>query len=379
MDPHLPRLPRLPRPMRRHSRTGSPLVPRTKVIGVAHEPPAGWDERTVGAPGGHVMQGTAWADHRRAQGAEPRFVTFDDGCACLVVLRHSPLVPGATASVRRGPAHAGDGPERVAARAGALADWLRGEGARDLVLDPELESDARYDLAMNGLGFAVTAEFQPSIHVMRLDFPAGATEASVLAGFSKSARQRIRAAERAGITVAPDGPGDRLDEFGALLVERADDLGITIRPERGYVAAWRRLLAAGQARLMIAQYQGAMLGGLLAYAQGGILSTAYSADRVARRRELAGTMHLVRWTVIRDALAAGSAAVELGGVDLPGHRNPPRQDEPNHGMYEHKASFGAHWVVRTPARRIVLRPWSDRYAGARSSILVRARTALPGR
>lgn len=364
---------------RRVEHLGEQILPRVQVVSVAHEPPSGWDERTVGAVGGHVMQGSAWAAHRRAQGAEPRFVTFDDGRACMVVMRDSPLVPGTTATVRRGPAHAGDGPGSVAARAAALVAWLRGEGARDLIMDPELESDARYDMAMDRLGFGVTAEFQPSIHVMRLDFPTDATEASVMAGFSKSARQRIRGAEKAGITVTPDPKGDRLDGFGELLVERADDLGITIRPDLGYVAAWRRLLAAGHARLMVAEHQGEMLGGLLVYVQGGILSTAYSADRVQRRRELAGTMHLVRWTVIRDALEAGSRAVELGGVDLPGHRNPPRVDEPNHGMYEHKASFGAHWVVRTPARRIVLRPWSDRYATARRAILVRARTALPGR
>lgn len=352
---------------------------RTEVASVSSTAPRGWDDRTVHVPGGHVMQGTAWAEHRRSQGAAPRFVTFDDGRACLVVLRRSPLMPGSAASVRRGPAHAGDGPERLAARAAALRRWARRAGARDLFLDPELESDARYDSAMDALGFHVAAEMQPSIHVMRLDLPTGASQDSVMAGFSKSARQRIRSAERAGIVVRNDAAGERMTEFGQLLVERADDLGITMRPELGYMAAWKRLLAAGHARLMVAEHDGEMLGGLLVYVHGGILSTAYSADRVDRRRELAGTMHLVRWTIIRDALAMGARAVEVGGVDLPGRRLPPRRGDPNHGMYEHKSSFGAHWTVRTPARRIVLRPWADRYAGARRVVLGRARTLLPGR
>nr|MDQ3554174.1 aminoacyltransferase [Chloroflexota bacterium] len=336
-------------------------------------------ELTVAAPGGHVMQGSAWAAHRRSQGGQPRFVEFDDGRAALVILRRSPGLPGATASVRRGPAHAGDGPQRLAARSAALAEHLRSEGVRDLSVDPELDADPAYDAAMDRFGFEVTDEVQPSIHVMRLAFPPGATEESLLASVSKSSRQRIRAAEKAGITVRHDTTGERMEEFGALLVERADDLGIAMRPELGYLAAWRRLLAVGQARLLLAEHDGDLLGGLLLYLQGGLHSTAYSADRAASRRQFPGTMHLVRWTVIREALAAGVPAVELGGVDLPGHRQPPGRDEPNHGLFEHKRSFGAEWVVRTPARRIVLRPWADRLASTRRAVLSRARSLRPSR
>ncbi|MBA3796243.1 MAG: peptidoglycan bridge formation glycyltransferase FemA/FemB family protein [Chloroflexi bacterium] len=70
-----------------------------RVARVSASAPDGWDELTVAAPGGHVMQGTAWAEHRRSQGGEPRFVEFDDGRGALVILRRSPGLPGATASV----------------------------------------------------------------------------------------------------------------------------------------------------------------------------------------------------------------------------------------------------------------------------------------
>ncbi len=107
------------------------------------------------------------------------------------------------------------------------------------------------------------------------------------------------------------------------------------------------------------------MGGLFLFRQGGIHATAYSADRASRRRELPGTMHLVRWTAIRDALAEGCSAIELGGVDLPGHRIPPGPGDTNRGLYEHKRGFGAAWVEREPARRIVLRPRAERMARAR--------------
>jgi lipid II:glycine glycyltransferase (peptidoglycan interpeptide bridge formation enzyme) len=86
-------------------------------------------------------------------------------------------------------------------------------------------------------------------------------------------------------------------------------------------------------------------------------------------------MHLVRWHAICDAIDAGVPAIELGGVDLPGRRRPPEPGDPNHGLYQHKASFGATWIERTPARHRVLRPWADRVAMSRSWLLRQARSA----
>jgi hypothetical protein len=299
----------------------------------------------------------------------------------LVVLRRQRLAPGLVATCRRGPTPAGLSGTELAGHVAVLGDALRDLGARELFVDPELDADEGYDAAMDALGARRTAEFQPSIHVMRLTFPPDATEETVFGSIQKATRQRIRAAERVGTTVRLDVAGERLDEFGEVLVERADALGIAMRPERGYLAAWRRLMAAGQARLLVAEHEGVLAGGLLLFLQGGMHSTAYSADHAALRHSLPGTMHLVRWTVIRDALAEGVRAVELGGVDLPGHREPPGPHDPNRGLYVHKASFGATWVVRTPARRLVLRPGAVRLADARDELVGvgrRATRAIPG-
>jgi peptidoglycan pentaglycine glycine transferase (the first glycine) len=337
----------------------------TAVADVSVHAPEAWDRRAVDVPGGHVMQSVAWAEHRRSQGADPRFVTFADGHTALVTLRRSPAMPGSSAACRRGPAPAGDGPDLHAARCAALAAWLRGEGARELFLDPVVEADPAWDTAMDAAGFEVADELEPSIHVMRLDLPPDADEDAAWSAISRSTRQRIAAAQRAGTTVRHDGEAARLDEFGTLLLERAEALGIPLREGRAYLRLWRAEIAAGIARLLLAEHDGELVGGLLLYRQGGIHATAYSADQASRRRDLPGTMHLVRWTAIRDAIAEGIPAIELGGVDLPGRREPPSPGDPNYGLFEHKASFGARWVVRTPARRIVLRPWLERYATVR--------------
>ncbi len=337
-------------------------------IGIAADEsvaPSAWDERAVVVPGGHVMQSATWGAYRAGQGFEPHYLTFGDGHVALAMLRRTPGLPGVEASIRRGPPHAGETPEVAGKRAVALAAWAREVGARDLFIDPERPADPVYAAAVAAAGFAICEGLEPSIHVMRLTFAPGVDAETVFAGFSKSTRQRIRSAQADGTTVSEDRNGDRLDEFAALMRERAEVVGMQLQQGSDYLRGWRALMAAGLAHLLIAEHDGELVGGLYLFQQGGIHATAYSADRATRRRNLPGTMHLVRWTAIRDALAAGCPAIELGGVDLPGHRHRPERGDANRGLYEHKRGFGAEWLEREDARRIVLRPSAERLARVR--------------
>jgi hypothetical protein len=287
----------------------------------------------------------------------------------LASLRRSRGLPGVEAVVRRGPAHRDESGEVGAARAAALAEWAAQAGARDLFIDPERPLDPSYESAMEASGFSATDGPEPSIHVMRLDLPPGSDEATLEAGLSRSTRQRIRAAERAGIRVAEDPSGDRLPELLVLMRDRAGTLGIPLQQGDDFLAGWRILLEAGLARLLVADHDGALVGGLFLHRHGGIHATAYSADDASRRESLPGTMHLLRWTAIRDALREGAVAIELGGVDLPGHRQLPQPGEPGRGLYEHKRGFGAVWVERAAPRRIILRPAAERLARGRRALI----------
>jgi lipid II:glycine glycyltransferase (peptidoglycan interpeptide bridge formation enzyme) len=338
-------------------------------VGDAPSAPHGWDERAVAVPGGHVMQSSPWASYRAGLGVEPRFLTFEDGSVALATLRRSPLLPGVEAAVRKGPAHRDEPSELGAARAGGLLEWAASVGARDLILDPERPFDQAYEAAMDRSGFQVAEGLEPSIHVMRLELPAGTDETTLANGLSKATRQRIRAAERAGTSVRQDATGDRLPDLLVLMRQRASALGIPLQRRDAFLEGGRTLLRAGLARLLVAEHDGAVVGGLFLYRHGGIHATAYSADDAARRDDLPGTMHLVRWTAIRDALHDGASAIELGGVDLPGHRALPGPGQPGRGLYEHKRGFGAVWVERAPPRRIVLRPGAEQLARARRRLI----------
>ena len=326
------------------------------VVEASETAPDGWDALTVDVPGGHVLQGRALAEHRRSQGWTPRFARFADGRVALIVTRAQKPLPGFLAYVPRGPVSAGDPPHVVGARAVALADWAKREGATILAVDPELDASREYDAVLARRGFRPTEEIQPSRHRVVLSLPGGASEDEVFGRLSKSTRQRVRAAERAGIGVHDDAAGERLDAFGDLVDATARRKGFGFESERGFRGWWRRVLAAGQARFLVALLDGELLGGLILYRQAGHYATAFSADRAERRDPYPGTMHLLRWRAIADAVRAGMSSIDLGGVDVRGARRQPEPGEPTWGLYQHKLSFGATWVESAAAHEIVLRP-----------------------
>ena len=332
---------------------GGQVVP---VTSEASSPPADWDETTVAVSGGSVLQGTVSAAHRAAEGWTPWYLGFADGRRALVLTHPQPPLPGVVAYAPRGPVSAGDSPARVAARAAGLAAWARGHGAIVLGVDPELDADAGFETAMARSGFRVTEEIQPSRHRMLVPLTPGEDPDAVLARVAKQTRQRIRGAEKGGTAAVEDPAGEHLEAFAALHGATADRKGFAFDEIR-VVHWWRAALAAGQARFWVALHDGDVVGGLLVLRQGGHLATAYSADRADLRKTLPGTMHLLRWTVIRSAVEAGDDRVDLAGVDVRGARSKPAPGDAQYGLYEHKASFGAVWTESAPAHEAILRPW----------------------
>jgi len=353
-----------------------------------------WDELAVGAPGGHVYQSRAWAAHRSAAGWRPRFLAFGD-TRTLVLVRPWPGLPGGSAYIPRGPvgptipwtfegSPAADGAGLAVGNGlTAVARLLAAEGVDVLAADPEVaDGDVAYRSALADEGFRPIPEIGPSRHRMALRIE-GADEAAVLDGVAKATRQRVRHAERHGIVVVRhdadphewDGfiraAGDSrtaLERFHDLMTETGTRRGFDFPGPGEYVAWWGRALAAGHVIYLEARdggTDGDLLGGLMLFRHGTRLSTQHAADRVDRRHDQQGTMHLLRWRAIQLAIAEGRAEMDLGGVDVRGARRIPVEGEPTFGLYEHKRSFGAQWVALAGAYERVERPW--RYAAGRAA------------
>lgn len=327
-----------------------------QVIDVSSEPTVGWNELTVEPLGGHLYQGREWAEHRAAAGWRAHFLHFDDGRRALVLTKPRPPLPGLVGLVSRGPVASGDSGAVIAERVAAIGEWAKTTDIRQLIVDPELDDDEDYRASLAAYGWQQTEELEPSRHRMIRHFEQGTDEAALWAGLSKSTRQRIRAAEKSGVSVSEDESGHQMTQFASLVWAMAEIKHFTLTSQQSSLAWWRRAHGAGQMRLWLARQSGAVVGGILVHVQGGHFSTAYSADIPARRDELPGIMHLLRWTVLREAHTAGHELIDLGGVDLAGHRREPEPGDPLWGLYQHKRSFGAQFVYSAGAHRLVVRP-----------------------
>ncbi|HEY6571026.1 MAG TPA: GNAT family N-acetyltransferase [Candidatus Limnocylindrales bacterium] len=350
-----------------------------------------WDARAVDVPGGHVLQSRAWAEHRAAQGWQPRFLAIGEGRA-LALTRRWPLVGGGSAYLPRGPVGPGrpwtgdaSGRETGAALVAAAAH-LQAAGIDVVAADPEVSADdAGYGEALAAAGFRAIAEIQPSRHRMALDLPEDGDAEAVMAGVAKATRQRIRRAERDGVAVlrwdrassggsldgaapATEPPETAFGRFYELLRATGDRRGFGFGGPAEFVTWWLRALASGHLVYLEAREgaaDGDVLGGLVLYRHGRRLSTAHSADRAERRHDHPGAMHLLRWRAIELALAERRSEMDLGGVDVAGARREPLPGEPTYGLFEHKRSFGATWVPLAGAHERVTRAW--RYAAGRAA------------
>jgi lipid II:glycine glycyltransferase (peptidoglycan interpeptide bridge formation enzyme) len=382
----------------------SVLTPEpTTVREATPEELAGWDALTVDVPGGQLLQSRAWAEHRAQTGWRPWFLVTGDGGAVLALARPWPVVGGAGAYLPRGPVSAGASAQAAAGRLDAVTRWLTARGVDVLASDAEIEVATGYPALLGDIGFRQIEEIQPSRHRMRLVLGAGTDEATALSGCQKSTRQRIRAAEQAGIVVrrwdsragqepgpgfAPAGrqPRAALDRFFDLEISTAARRGFSLGPRTRFLDWWERAFAEGRLVYLEALDPGFAnvtadgeaapppLAGLVLYRHGRRLSTIQSGDRVEARRTHPGTLHLLRWRAIQLAIREGCDETDLGGVDVAGARHAPVPGDPMYGLYEHKRGFGAEWVELAGAHEKVMRPL--RYAAGRLTGRLRRGGAL---
>jgi lipid II:glycine glycyltransferase (peptidoglycan interpeptide bridge formation enzyme) len=333
---------------------------------------ADWDAWTVDAPGGHVYQSLAWANHRRSSGWRTRFLIADDGGRILALTRPWRFLPGGSAYIPRGPAGGAPDVVALADRQIAVAERLSRDDIDVVAADPEVPADrSAFRSAIAAAGFEPIEEIQPSRNRVTLPLH-GADEAAAFDAVTKSTRQRIRAAERDSVRVTrfdrresggaeegfdpPSEPvGAALARFYTLLLETGERRHFTFGPRGSFVAWWQAAHDAGHLILLEARppAEPGPVAGLVLYRHGGRLSTVHSADHAATRRDHPGLLHLLRWRAIQLAIREGCTELDLGGVDVAGARGEPHEGDPLYGLYQHKRAFGGRWLELTGAHQRV--------------------------
>ena len=344
---------------------------------------ADWDAPTVEAPGGHVYQSRAWAEHRRAGGWQPRF---------LVAGRRG---PGARA--RRGPGRSfraaaptcragrwrwARTPAELGARLVAFGDALAADGRRRRRRGPRGPGRGcglpRRDRGSRASARSRRSSRRATGSALGLD---GRRRTRCSPAIAKSTRQRIRGAEETvERVVRHDGraPARRAGR-GVRRAERWIRGGArsVLRPAardrraapfhasgrgRPSSAWWRAALGGRSPRLSRgpAGSAGRPVAGLVLYRHGGRLSTVHSGDHAATREEPSGRPP--------PPALAGHRARDPGGMHGDGPRRRRRRGRTR------RASGGRPAVRPLPAQGVVRWPLAG--ADRRSRARLR-RTRLP--
>jgi lipid II:glycine glycyltransferase (peptidoglycan interpeptide bridge formation enzyme) len=178
----------------------------------------------------------------------------------------------------------------------------------------------------------------PSTVLLDLNGP----EAAILRGMKPKTRYNIGLAERKGVEVNEGSPAD-LPGWYALYGETARRDRITLHSE-GY---YRRLFSLADAygpgapelQLLLARFEGELLGGIIVALRGQRAYYLYGAS-TARQRNLMFT-YALQWQAIRLARERGCTSYDFFGI-------PPSNDpgHPMHGLWRFKTGFGGRIVNR---------------------------------
>ncbi|HYF63997.1 MAG TPA: peptidoglycan bridge formation glycyltransferase FemA/FemB family protein [Herpetosiphonaceae bacterium] len=319
--------------------------------------PAGmaWEALVRGNPASGLMQSLHWAGFKRARGLRVLHLGLFSGEA---------LIGGC---IFYGPEASHDS-SLLIAPGGPVLDWSDQAQARQgLRL---LRADAEQLAAEYG---AVGLRIEPQLERPRpamlrdwgrapVDQLAGETlyldiaqdEAAILAQMKPKGRYNIGLSARRGVTVRESTDPADIPALYALMDEAGERDGFYVEPIDHFSDLLAHLSAAGLARMLFAEYQGATLGALLLVTYGARATYLYGGTANIQRNVMAG--YALQWAAIRAARAAGCAIYDFYGFE--------RTGDPNHqyaNFSRFKRAFGGTPLSFIGAHDFY---WPDRLADA---------------
>ena len=317
-----------------------------------------WNGLVLGRPHYELEQGWEWGEVQRDSGWIPHRYAAFAGSACVglasVASRRIPGLPYSVLDTCRGPLVDWDDDGAWRGVLGAIRHLADRERAIVLRVSPGIPHDNvafRDALARHGCRPLADewTTWSPAraVVTLRLD----ADEEMLRRRCRKSVRNEIAAAQRREVSVRAAHDRADLVAFHRLMVTAGRQKGYPVRPLSRLEALWRAYVVGGNGVLLLAEYQGALVGGLLGTRMG---HRAYlQCTAVARTEERIYQGPLVYWEFIRWAKAAGCVHLDWGGS---GTRFPPRETDQGYGLYQFKMGFGSELHYCSPYHDLVFRP-----------------------
>ncbi len=204
-----------------------------------------------------------------------------------------------------------------------------GGGALELSLPPlapAFLSEAHGASPLEPLGFEGRAG---STYV--LDLSLG--EEELLANFRPTARQTIKKAKKAGVTIREADRDSDLNAYYEIHRRTYERTAVPPHPREYFEGIFTRLAPAGLARIWTAEIEGEPIGFLNVgtYKEGVLYWTGCSLEKALE----SGANYALQWRAIREALAGGASHYEMGEA-FPGRRGDKMA-----GLNTFKSAFGA--------------------------------------
>jgi lipid II:glycine glycyltransferase (peptidoglycan interpeptide bridge formation enzyme) len=302
-----------------------------------------WGSFLLRHPQAHLLQTSTWGELKARHGWRPLRLARGQAGA-QVLLRQ--VLPGIrVAYVPRGPV----GPWKEVLP--ELIAGSRAAGAFTLILEPDADDPEARDLA--GLGFVPSARSVQPATSLRVDLQG--SEEEILARMHQKTRYNIGLAGRRGVSVRRwDDP----EGFAAMLRSTGDRQGFGVHTPAYYRDAFDLFQPRGEAELLLAEFDGEVLGALMVFGCGRGAWYLYGASTTARR-ELMAT-YLLQWEAMRWARRRGAAWYDLWGIPDASPEALEAGFEHRRdglwGVYRFKRGFGGVWFQTPGAWEKPIRP-----------------------
>ena len=279
------------------------------------EADAEWDDFVAGHPHGSLLQTTQWAqlknrfgwhshrvwlrqDGQLVAGAQVLYRSVAFGAIKMGYIPHGPLVNW-------------DDDEQVAVLLNQLDQSAYQNRAGIMKLEPLLWEDelppAGWQAITQRHNLRIPSDTIQPPRTILLDLrPAGD---DILAAMKQKTRYNIRLAEKKGVTVRQGDLND-MPAFVRLLAETARRDTFSIHDPRYYRSAME--LFPEQSALLLAEYEGQPLAGVMVFATGQTAAYLYGASGSAERQRMPA--YAAQWAAIQWAKARGCTHYDFWGV-----------------------------------------------------------------
>jgi lipid II:glycine glycyltransferase (peptidoglycan interpeptide bridge formation enzyme) len=264
--------------------------------------PQAWDQLITNHPEAHILQTRPWGELKSAFGWKPHYVQAN-GLGALILFRRLPL--GVSIGyIPRGPV--GEGPW---GDFWPQVDQLcRQERAVFLRVEPDIWEPLPGDFSQNQLpGFIRSHQTIQPPRTILIDLQRD--DDDLLMAMKSKTRYNIRLAEKKDVVVRPS---DDINVFHRMMLSTGERDAFGVHSREYYQRAYDVFAPLGACILLIAEFNGQPLAGLMAFAHGDTAWYFYGASTDEERNRM--PTYLLQWKAIQWAKGKGCKVYDLWGV-----------------------------------------------------------------